>query len=120
MAREPAALARGIGLRLGIGFETADHMDWKLFTITFGSVFLSEFGDKTQLATLAFSGSSRKPWVVFLAASVALVAATALGAAAGGWLGRVVPEVWIRRGAALLFIGIGIWMLAASWRSSGA
>jgi hypothetical protein len=28
--------------------------------------------------------------------------------------------LWIRRGAALLFIGIGIWMLAASWRSSGA
>lgn len=95
-------------------------MDWKLFTVTFGSIFLSEFGDKTQLATMAFSGSSNKPLVVFLGASAALVAATALGAVAGGWLARAVPEVWIRRGAAALFIAIGAWMLAATWRGSGA
>ena len=86
-------------------------MDWKLFLATFGAVFLAELGDKTQLATMAIAGDSRKPWLVFAAASLALVAAAGLGAAAGGLLGRWVPEAWVRRGAALLFIGAGIWLL---------
>lgn len=91
-------------------------MDWKLFFATFGAIFLAEFADKTQLATLAFAGESRKPWVVFLAASLALILVTALGAAAGGVLARAVPAVWVRRGAAVLFIGIGAWLLAVSLR----
>ena len=86
-------------------------MDWKLFFATFGAVFLAELGDKTQLATLALAGESRKPWVVFAAASLALVAAAGLGAAAGGLLGKWIPEVWVRRGAALLFIAAGLWLL---------
>jgi Ca2+/H+ antiporter, TMEM165/GDT1 family len=86
-------------------------MDWKLFLATFGAVFLAELGDKTQLATMALAGESKKPWVVFAASAFALVAAAALGAAAGGILGKGFPEVWVRRVAALLFIGAGIWLL---------
>jgi putative Ca2+/H+ antiporter (TMEM165/GDT1 family) len=86
-------------------------MDWKLFLATFGAVFLAELGDKTQLATMALAGDSRKPWVVFAAASLALIAAAGLGAAAGGLLGKWVPETWVRRGAAALFIAAGIWLL---------
>ncbi|HEX7901856.1 MAG TPA: TMEM165/GDT1 family protein [Planctomycetota bacterium] len=86
-------------------------MDWKLFFGTFGAVFLAELGDKTQLATMALAGESRKPWVVFAAASLALIAAAGLGAAAGGLLAKWVPEAWVRRGAALLFIGAGVWLL---------
>ena len=86
-------------------------MDWKLFLGTFGAVFLAELGDKTQLATMALAGDSKKPWVVFAASSLALVAAAGLGAAAGGLLGKWVPEAWVRRGAALLFIGAGVWLL---------
>lgn len=91
-------------------------MDWKLFAVTFGSVFLAEFGDKTQLATLGFAGESRKPWLVFLAAALALVAATGIGAAAGGLISRWVPPVWMRRGSAVLFIAIGVWLLIASMK----
>ena len=86
-------------------------MDWKLFLATFGAVFLAELGDKTQLATMALAGDSKKPWVVFGAASLALIAAAGLGAAVGGLAGKWVPETWVRRGAALLFIGAGVWLL---------
>jgi putative Ca2+/H+ antiporter (TMEM165/GDT1 family) len=85
-------------------------MDWKLFAVTFVSIFVAEIGDKTQLATMAFSAESKRPWLVFAAASLALVAAAGAGAALGGALARWVPEAWIRRGAAALFVAVGIWM----------
>ncbi len=93
-------------------------MDWKLFVTTFVAVFLAELGDKTQLATLALAGDSRKPWVVFAASSLALVTAAGLGAAAGGLLGKWIPEAWVRRGAAILFLVVGVWLLVAEFRRS--
>lgn len=93
-------------------------MDWKLFAVTFGSIFLAEFGDKTQLATLAFAGDSKKPWLVFFASALALVTATALGAAAGGVISKWVPEAAMKRGAAALFILIGAWILISEWKSA--
>lgn len=95
-------------------------MDWKLLAMTFGTVFLAELGDKTQLATLAFSADSRKPFQVFLASSLALVVVTAIGAAVGGVAARWIPAEWVRRGAAVLFIVIGIVLLASGWKKEGA
>jgi Ca2+/H+ antiporter, TMEM165/GDT1 family len=91
-------------------------VDWKLFALTFGSVFVAELGDKTQLAALAFTADSRKPWTVFAAASLALIVATAIGVAAGTILQRWINPVWIRRGSAVLFILIGAWLLIAEFR----
>ena len=49
-------------------------MDWKVFATVFGTVFLAELGDKTQLATLLFaSKSAASLWTIFIAASAALV-----------------------------------------------
>lgn len=90
-------------------------MDWKLFALTFGTVFVAELGDKTQLAALAFTSESRKPWIVFAAASLALVAATAAGVAAGALLSRWIDPAWMRRGSAVLFVGIGVWLLVAEF-----
>ena len=83
-------------------------MDWKLFLSTFAAVFLAEIGDKTQLAALGLTAQSRKPLVIFLAASFALVVATAIGVALGDTVARFVPAFYITRGAAVLFIGIGM------------
>jgi putative Ca2+/H+ antiporter (TMEM165/GDT1 family) len=82
------------------------------FITVFLTVFLAELGDKTQLATVLFaSDGERNRWLVFLAASGALVASTAvailLGLAAERWL-NALPLKLI---AGVGFVAIGIWMI---------
>ena len=57
--------------------------DLALVGSTFLAVFLAELGDKTQLATVAISGTSKAPVVVFAASASALVLASLIGALAG-------------------------------------
>jgi putative Ca2+/H+ antiporter (TMEM165/GDT1 family) len=88
-------------------------MDWKVFASTFAAIFLAEMGDKTQLATMSLAaGSSR--WVVFAAAAAALVATSAVAVLAGEAVARAIPPIWIRRGAGLLFVALGVVYLAGS------
>ena len=94
-------------------------MDWKLFATAFGSVFLAEIGDKTQLAAFALSGGASSKWVVFVGASLALIAATAIAVLAGGVVERYVPVHWIKRGAGVLFIAIGVLLLVTQVAAKG-
>lgn len=82
-------------------------MSWNLFATTFAAIFLAELGDKTQIATFAMAGSSSSRWVVFAAASAALVASSAVAVLAGAAIGRYVPAIWIKRAAGVLFIVLG-------------
>jgi len=85
---------------------------WKIFGVTFGTIFLAELGDKTQLATMAFAADNTSAKLaVFTGAAAALVLTTLIGVAFGDWIAGVVPAQTIRIGAAILFIGIGIFML---------
>ena len=59
-------------------------MNFALLISTFVTVFLAELGDKTQLATVAISGTSDRPLAVFIGSSSALVLASLIGALAGG------------------------------------
>jgi putative Ca2+/H+ antiporter (TMEM165/GDT1 family) len=93
-------------------------MDWKLVLVTFSAVFLAELGDKTQLATLTFAIAGRSRWAVFLGASAALVATSAIAVLAGEAVGRIVPPALLRRAAGAAFILIGAWVLWSS-RSLG-
>lgn len=86
-------------------------MNWTTFFTTFGLVFVAELGDKTQLAAMAITGKTKTPWEVFLGASLALVAATAIGVFVGAVLARYLNEKWINFGAGLLFIGAGAYIL---------
>ena len=87
-------------------------MDLKLFGVVFGSVFIAELGDKTQLATLLYAADAENPrWTVFAAAALALVLTTAIGVLAGATVSQLVsPRVlsWV---AGLGFIAIGVWIL---------
>ena len=82
-------------------------MDWNVLFSTFGLVFVAELGDKTQLAVLTQTCKYRQPWPVFLGASLALTAVTALGAAGGQVLGQFIPEPVLRILAALAFVAMG-------------
>jgi putative Ca2+/H+ antiporter (TMEM165/GDT1 family) len=68
-------------------------------------------GDKTQLAAMTMAADSKKPWAVFIGASLALVAVSALGVLVGSVVGDYVPLVWVKRVAATAFIVIGVLML---------
>ena len=76
----------------------------------FAIIFIAELGDKTQLAVLGFA-SSHKPWVVFIGASLALLAVTAIGVMAGTTLGKFVPQKVMSIISGVLFIAIGIFYI---------
>jgi putative Ca2+/H+ antiporter (TMEM165/GDT1 family) len=82
-------------------------MDWNALFSTLGLVFIAELGDKTQLAVVTQTCKHRKPWAVFLGASAALIAVTALGAIGGQILGQFIPERILRIAAALAFVVMG-------------
>lgn len=86
-------------------------MDWKLITTAFVTLFLAELGDKTQLAALSLSAKSGKPIPVFLGAAAALVFLTFLAVLVGEAATKIVPATYLHKGAAGLFILIGILML---------
>jgi putative Ca2+/H+ antiporter (TMEM165/GDT1 family) len=87
-------------------------MDIKIFFTVFATIFLAELGDKTQLATLLFATDKEvSKWVVFAAASLALIACSAIGVLAGGWVSQHVSERLLKLIAGLGFILIGAWTL---------
>jgi len=89
-------------------------MDLSLLISTFLTVFLAELGDKTQLATVALSGTSDRPLAVFVGSSSALVLASLLGAMAGGSIANLIPTEWLQLAAAAGFLIIGSQLLRRS------
>ena len=83
-------------------------MDWKIFITIFGAVFVAELGDKTQLATMLFAADKEiNKSMVFIAASLALVFASALGVIAGSILSEFINEKYLHYIAGVGFIAIG-------------
>jgi len=90
-------------------------MDFRVLLTTFGIIFLAEMGDKTQLAAMTMSAQTKRPWAVFIGASLALTAVSAIGVLVGGVVGDYVPLIWVKRVAAVAFIVIGLLMLAGKF-----
>lgn len=85
------------------------YMDLKIFAAVFGTVFLAELGDKTQLATVLFA--SKEPSslaTVFVAASLALILSSAIAVAAGSVISNYVDPRYLSYAAGAGFIVIGI------------
>lgn len=89
------------------------------FATIFLSVFLAELGDKTQLATLLYSGTTPKsPRLVFFAASSALVASTGIAVAVGQAAHAKLAQWPTKLIAGIAFILIGAWMIVAHLRGA--
>jgi putative Ca2+/H+ antiporter (TMEM165/GDT1 family) len=86
-------------------------MDLKLLFTTFATIFLAELGDKTQLATLAFSAEGKSRLAVFIGSAGALVLTSLLGVIFGAAIAKVIPPNFIKIGAGGLFVILGLWML---------
>lgn len=86
-------------------------MDWHLLGISFITVFLAEIGDKSQLAAIALSGSSKSPRAVFLGSIAALLLASFLGVVAGEGASALLPTRLVKAIAAIGFALIAVRLL---------
>lgn len=81
--------------------------------VMFLTIFVAEFGDKTQLATVLFASERKVPAIfVFAASAGALVAGAAFAVFAGATAGRYLHAVPLKLVAGGGFIAIGVWTLA--------
>jgi len=83
----------------------------KALWMSFSMVFLAEWGDLTQIATAGFAAHTRKPLIVFCAATAARWAVSALAVLIGNRAGRMLNPKLTKRVAAVLFALIGVAMV---------
>ena len=93
---EPARPARGVVASVAI------------------AVFVAELGDKTQLATATLAAQG-PPVLVWIAATLGIVAAGAVGVVVGRAVGSRLSERATRIGSALLFAVFGVALLVLNW-----
>lgn len=86
-------------------------MDWNLLGLSFVAVFLSELGDKSQLAAIALGGSSKHPKAVFLGTASALVLTSFLGVWLGEGAAQLLPTYFVKAAAAIGFAILGVRLL---------
>ncbi|EXI88466.1 MAG: hypothetical protein AW11_02086 [Candidatus Accumulibacter regalis] len=87
-----------------------------IFFTTFVLLTVAEFGDKTQLAVVALS-STQVPAAVWLGATAALAATSALGIVAGRTLLQRIPIALLHRISGAFFL---ILALVAAWQAYAA
>ena len=86
-------------------------MDWHLLGLSFITIFLSELGDKSQLAAIALSGSSKFPRSVFLGTAGALLLTSFLGVLAGEGASVLLPVRLVKTIAAIGFAVMAVRLL---------
>lgn len=86
-------------------------MNWHLLGLSFITVFLSELGDKSQLAAIALSGRCQSPRAVFFGTAGALLLTSFLGALAGGAVAEFLPTKLLKAVAAVGFAILAIRLL---------
>ncbi len=81
---------------------------WKAFAVTFGTVFLAELGDKTQIATISLAAKGYPAASVFAAAAAALLLAALLGTGVGVAFSRFLDPDIIARVSGVLLVIVGL------------
>ena len=90
--------------------EEARHR--RPFVTAFSVVFIAEWGDLTQLATAALQARYQQPVVVFVAATLALWAVSAIAVVLGNRLGAWVPERLLQFAAAGVMVLVAIALIS--------
>jgi putative Ca2+/H+ antiporter (TMEM165/GDT1 family) len=83
---------------------------FKILLSTFALLFVAELGDKTQLAVISMTAKHKAPLWIFVGATLALAAVTGIGVLGGELLTRFIPEMVMRKVAAVLFVFMGLLM----------
>jgi len=71
-------------------------------------IVLTELGDKTQIVTVALAARFAQPVAVFLGVLLAFAVVEGLSIMLAGNLGRRLPRDKVRRGAAIVFMALGV------------
>jgi Ca2+/H+ antiporter, TMEM165/GDT1 family len=78
------------------------------FVTAFTVVFVAEWGDLTQLATAALQARYQEPVVIFVAATLALWAVSAIAVMLGNRLGAWIPQRPLQFAAAAVMVLVAI------------
>jgi putative Ca2+/H+ antiporter (TMEM165/GDT1 family) len=92
-------------------------VDWNLLGLSFVTVFLSELGDKSQLAAIALSGGAKSLRAVFLGTVAALLLTSLLGVLLGESTSQILPTRWVKAIAAVGFAAMALRLL---WINPGS
>ena len=85
-------------------------MDFKVFAVAFGAIFLAELADKTQFIGLCLSGKTGRPFSVWAGSVAAYMIITILTVLAGALLGKCLKPEVVKYAGGVLFIIAGILM----------
>lgn len=87
-------------------------MNYTILLTVFTTVFIAELGDKTQLATMLFAADKEvSRLTVFIGASLALIATSAIGVLAGSIISDYISAKHLQYVAGAGFIIIGLWTI---------
>ena len=89
-------------------------MNIKLFFTTFGTIFLMELGDKTQIATLGFASgqsSAGNGLTIFLGSAAALVLSSLIAVLCGQIVNRYIDPRLMNRITGAFLVAIGLVMI---------
>ena len=78
----------------------------------FTTIFLAELGDKTQLATLMLSAQSGRPLIIFIGASLALIATSLLAVLIGRWIANNLPRQRFTQVSGIIMLTLGIFLVS--------
>ncbi len=81
------------------------------FLIVFVTFFLAELGDKTMLSTVTLA-AGRELLPVWLGSTLGMVLSDGLAIGVGRLLGKQLPERAVKIGAAVIFLGFGLYYTA--------
>ncbi|MEV4966883.1 TMEM165/GDT1 family protein [Streptomyces sp. NPDC024062] len=101
-------------LRSGSGDEEEDEEVktvtgfWPVYSTAFMAVFISEWGDLTQITT-ANLAASNGAWSTAIGSAVALMSVSALALLAGRFIAKRVPLKTVQRIGGLCMLGLAIW-----------
>ncbi len=82
---------------------------------SFGTIFLAELGDKTQLATLILSAQSGRPIFIFIAAALALITTSLLGVLIGQWISNNLPRQRFTLVSGIIMLSLGIFLVVQAF-----
>ncbi|MFE7711002.1 TMEM165/GDT1 family protein [Streptomyces sp. NPDC057486] len=83
---------------------------WPVYSTAFMAVFISEWGDLTQITT-ANLAASNGTWSTAIGSAAALMSVSALALIAGRFIAKRVPLKTVQRIGGLCMLGLAIWSL---------